>query len=80
VARHSGLAEVSAALEDEVGLPGMFSFEPGSGAVHRIAEGVDRLLALPPSERARLRSSVSAFVARDWTWGRTADRLLEAGS
>ena len=29
VARHSGLAEVAAALESEVGRPGLFSFEPG---------------------------------------------------
>lgn len=78
VARHSGLAEVAAALEDEVGRPGSFSFEPGPGSVGRIAAGIDRLLALPDRERAELRAAVSGFVGRNWTWERTAAGLLEA--
>ena len=51
VARHSGLAEVAAAFETDVGRPGLFSFEPGEGAVGRLAQGIDRLLSLP--ERTR---------------------------
>jgi glycosyltransferase involved in cell wall biosynthesis len=78
VARHSGLAEVAGALEGEVGRPGLFSFEPGDGAVGRLAEGVDRLLSLPAEERAELRRAVSSFVAEHWTWERTAARLLAA--
>jgi hypothetical protein len=78
LARHSGLAEVASALEREVGRPGLFSFEPGPGAVAAIAAGVDRLLSLPAEERAALREAVSAFVAREWTWERTAARLLDA--
>jgi glycosyltransferase involved in cell wall biosynthesis len=78
VARHSGLAEVAAALETEVGRPGLFSFEPGEGAVRRLAAGVDRLLSLPKDEREELRRAVSSFVAGHWTWGRTASRLLAA--
>src|SRR5438876_3233576 len=78
VARHSGLAEVAAALEAEVGRPGLFSFEPGAGAVRRIAAGLDRLLALPEAERDDLRRRISAFIGREWTWDRTADRLLLA--
>jgi glycosyltransferase involved in cell wall biosynthesis len=78
VARHSGLAEVAGALETEVGRPGLFSFEPGEGAVKRLAEGVDRLLSLPNDEREELRRAVSSFVAEHWTWGRTASRLLAA--
>ena len=62
VARHSGLAEVAAALETEVGRPGLFSFEPGEGAVRRLAEGIDRLLSLPIDEREELRRAVSSFV------------------
>jgi glycosyltransferase involved in cell wall biosynthesis len=80
VARHSGLAEVSGALEAQVGRPGLFSFEPGPGAAHRIAEGIDRLLGVAASERAELREAVSSFASREWTWDRTAARLLEAGS
>lgn len=78
VARHSGLAEVAGALESEVGRPGLFSFEPGDGAVRRLTEGIDRLLGLPSRERAELRRAVSAFVAEHWTWERTAAGLLAA--
>lgn len=78
VARHSGLAEVAGILEGEVRRPGLFSFEPGEGAVVGLAEGIDRLLSLGPDERAELRRGVSGFVAREWTWERTAARLLEA--
>jgi glycosyltransferase involved in cell wall biosynthesis len=78
VARHSGLAEVGDALETEVGRPGLFSFEPGPGAVARLASGIDRLLSLPSDERDELRRSVSAFAAEAWSWGRTAALLLAA--
>ncbi len=78
VARHSGLAEVAAALEDDVGRPGLFSFQPGEGAVHRLVDGVDRLLSLPLRERDELRRAVSSFVGNHWTWERTAAKLLAA--
>jgi glycosyltransferase involved in cell wall biosynthesis len=78
VARHSGLAEVARALETEVGHPGLFSFEPGRGAVRRLAEGIDRLLSLRAGEREELRHAVSSFVANHWTWERTAAGLLSA--
>jgi len=78
VARHSGLAEVAGALEAEVGRPGVFSFEPGEGAVGRLAEGIDRLLSLPVEEREELRRAVSSFVGEHWTWERTAAKLLAA--
>lgn len=80
VARHSGLAEVAAELEGEVGRPGLFSFEPGPGAARAVAAGIDRLLSLPRAERDELRSRVSAFVAREWTWERTSAGLLEAAT
>ena len=74
VARHSGLAEVAAALESEVGRPGLFSFEPGS--VEGLAEGLERLLALPSEERADIGAGISAFVRREWTWEQTAAKIL----
>lgn len=77
VARHSGLAEIAAGLEGEVGRPGLFSFEPGPRATQGIAEGIDRLLSLPAAERDQLRRRLSAFVAREWSWQRTASRFLE---
>jgi glycosyltransferase involved in cell wall biosynthesis len=78
VARHSGLAEIAGALESEVGRPGLFSFEPGEGTVDRLAAGIERLLA--PVEREELQLGVSAFVGREWTWERTASRILAAAS
>jgi glycosyltransferase involved in cell wall biosynthesis len=78
VARHSGLAEVAAALEAEIGRPGLCSFEPGEGAVGRLAAGLERLLSLPPEERDELRLAVSAFVGREWTWEQTASKILAA--
>ena len=78
VARHSGLAEVAATLESGVGRPGIFSFEPGPGAAGRIAEGIDTLLSIQGSERDDLRAAVAATVAGEWSWERTASRLLAA--
>jgi glycosyltransferase involved in cell wall biosynthesis len=80
VARHSGLAEIAAALEADVGRPGLFSFEPGEGSVDRLADAVDGLLSLPAEERRALRDAVSSFVATHWTWERSAERLLDAAA
>ncbi len=77
VARHSGLAEVGAALEEVVDRPGLFTFDPGPGSASRIAAGLERLLGLPDDERHELKGAVSRFVAREWTWERCAERLLE---
>jgi hypothetical protein len=35
---------------------------------------------LPDTERAELRRRVSAVVNREWTWDRTAERLLAAAA
>jgi glycosyltransferase involved in cell wall biosynthesis len=78
VARHSALAEVARAFEAEVGRPGLFSFEPGPGAVRNLAERIDDLVSLPSEERAELRERVAEFTTREWSWTRTASRLLEA--
>jgi glycosyltransferase involved in cell wall biosynthesis len=80
VARHSGLAEIAAALEADVTRPGLFSFEPGDGSVGRLADAVDRLLSLPAEERRALREAVSSFVATHWTWEGAADGLLAAAT
>jgi glycosyltransferase involved in cell wall biosynthesis len=76
VARHSGLAEVAAALESHVGRPGLFSYRPGPGAVGAIADGIDRLMAIPPEERRLMGTSLNGVVRREWSWRQTAERLL----
>ena len=80
VARHSGLGEVGAALESAIGRPGLLTFDPGPGAVARLASALDRVLELSPGERDELRRGVSAFVGREWTWERTAAGLLAAAN
>jgi glycosyltransferase involved in cell wall biosynthesis len=80
VARHSGLAEVAAALEGAVGRPGLFSYRPGPGSAHRIAEGIRALLSIDRTERLHLRRRVSSFARAEWTWARSADRLLSVAA
>jgi glycosyltransferase involved in cell wall biosynthesis len=80
VARHSGLAEVAAALEDAAASPGLFSFEQDADAVTAIRDGARRLLELAPVRRARVATAVRARVASAWTWERAAARYIEAMS
>jgi glycosyltransferase involved in cell wall biosynthesis len=80
VARHSGLAEVAEALEAHVGRPGLFGFETGPGAVHRLADAIRSLTSLPRQERDELRGEVSAFARTTWTWERTAAELVARGT
>ena len=80
LAHHSGLAEVAGAIERAVDRPGLFSFEQGPGAVGRITAGIDRLLSIPLVQRDELRQEVSSFVAREYTWERTAELLLDAAT
>ena len=80
VARHSALAEVAEALEAASGTPGLLSFEPGKGATARLAEGLRRILDLPAEEAAAAREAVRRLVVAEWTWDRTAARLLDAAT
>ena len=74
VARHSSLAEVADALEGAMGSPEALSFEPGDGATRRLAERLEALLREP--DRRDLALAAREHVAREWTWDRTAERLL----
>jgi glycosyltransferase involved in cell wall biosynthesis len=78
VARHSSLAEVAEALEAAVGHPGALSFEPGPGATRRLAAALEELLAVPAEERRGLALAARGHVGAEWSWERTAERLLEA--
>jgi glycosyltransferase involved in cell wall biosynthesis len=79
VARHSGLAEVAEVLEAHVGRPGLFGFEPGTGAVRGVAEGIRSLVSLPATEREVLRQQVSSYARSTWTWERAASDLIGSG-
>ncbi|HVM12448.1 MAG TPA: glycosyltransferase [Actinomycetota bacterium] len=76
VARHSGLAEIAAALEEEAGRPGLFSYAPGPDPVRNLVAGLGRLFGVPADERRELALGLAAFAATRWGWQRTADALL----
>ena len=76
VARHSGLAEVAAGLEEEypVRLRHLASFETGDAA--DLARKLGELLALSAVDREALRQAARQAVVDRWSWRSIARRLL----
>ena len=77
VARHSGLAEIAAGLEEEYPphLRHLAGFATGDASDLRAK--LDELLALPEADRTAIRAAArSATVAR-WSWAGVARRLLD---
>ena len=72
VARHSGLAEIADALEEE-GVPASFE----SGSVDDLVDKLEALLGRPEPEREELRRRARRVVEQRWSWATVADRLLE---
>jgi glycosyltransferase involved in cell wall biosynthesis len=72
VARHSGLAEIADALE-AAGVDSSFE----SGDVEDLTAKLERLLALPPTERQELSRRARRVVEERWSWATVAERLLE---
>ena len=77
VARHSGLAEVAAGLEEAYPAAErhLTSFETGN--VEELASKLDELLALPEDTRAELGSAARRAAVERWSWTSVAARLLE---
>ncbi len=76
VARHSGLAEVAAVIEEEYPpeLRGLASFERGDAA--DLARKLRALLALAPADRRALGLAARQAVVHRWSWERLAADLL----
>jgi glycosyltransferase involved in cell wall biosynthesis len=76
VARHSGLAEIAAAVEREYppALRGLASFE--SGDVDDLEAKLRALLALAPAEREQLGLAARKAVAEQFGWERIAALIL----
>jgi glycosyltransferase involved in cell wall biosynthesis len=76
VARHSGLAEVAAGLEEQY--PERFrhlaSFETGDAA--DLTRKLTELLALSPTDRDALKRAARQAVVDRWSWASVAQRLL----
>ncbi|HST15220.1 MAG TPA: glycosyltransferase family 4 protein [Gaiellaceae bacterium] len=79
VARHSGLAEVAAGLEEEYPprLRHLVAFESGDAGDLRAK--LDELLALPREDRGILRAAARRTVVERWSWAGVARRLLQPG-
>ena len=78
VARHSGLAEVAAGLEEEYPpqLRHLAAFESGNAGDLRTK--LNELLALPREDRELLRRAARHAVVERWSWAGVARRLLQA--
>jgi glycosyltransferase involved in cell wall biosynthesis len=77
VARHSGLAEVAAGLEQEYPARHRELAAFVSGDEADLAEKLRRLLTLEPEERAELGRAARRAAEDRWSWKRVAKRLLE---
>jgi glycosyltransferase involved in cell wall biosynthesis len=76
VARHSGLAEVAAGIEEELPerLRHLVSFDSGDAADLR--RKLTEALALDLGDRAELQTCARRAVERRWSWASVAERLL----
>ena len=74
---HSGIAEAGEAIEAALGMQGSLRFDPAD-PVSGIAAGIDRLLAIDPTERLALGERASSLATQQWSWERVAERLLAA--
>ena len=77
VARHSGLAEVAAGLEEEypAHLRHLAAFATGDAA--ELARKLNELLALPAADRAALSAAARDATLERWSWAGVSRRLLE---
>ena len=76
VARHSGLAEVAAGLEQSypARFAGLASFETGDA--RDLAAKLERILALSRDDHDELRRAARQAVVERWSWPSVAERLL----
>ncbi|HET9939257.1 MAG TPA: glycosyltransferase family 4 protein [Gaiella sp.] len=80
VARHSGLAEIAAGLEEDLppGLARLVSTPTGDVAA--LHERLSTLLALGAEDRAALRAGVRRTVEARWSWASVASQLAVIGA
>jgi len=77
VARHSGLAEVAAGLEDEYPHPLRHLAAFAIGDADDLHRKLEELLSLPPDDRRMLQEAARRAVVERWSWAGVARRLLE---
>ncbi len=80
-AEHSGLAEVTATLTEEVpAVKPMIGLPLGPGAVAELAGRVNRWLALEPAERERIGRNIAESADRNWSWEGVARDVISASA
>ena len=78
-AAHSGLAEVTAVLAEEVpAVTGSIDFELGPGVVERLAGRVNGWLAVDPARRAAIGREIADAADRNWSWQGVARDVISA--
>jgi glycosyltransferase involved in cell wall biosynthesis len=77
VPNHSGISEAGAAIEEEIGAPGLLTFDKAR-PIEGIAAGIDRVLSLDPATRATMNERAAAVAHTRWSWDHVAESLLEA--
>ena len=80
-AEHSGLAEVTATLAEEVPeVKSMIGLPLGPGAVVELAGKVNRWLALEADDRARIGQNIAESADRNWSWQGVARDVISASA
>jgi glycosyltransferase involved in cell wall biosynthesis len=78
-AEHSGLAEVTAVLAEEVpAVAELISFRPGPEAVAELGAKVNRWLALSDGDRRRIGRNIAESADRNWSWTGVAGDVISA--
>jgi glycosyltransferase involved in cell wall biosynthesis len=78
-AGHSGLAEVTAVLAEEVpAVAELISFTPGPEAVAQLGEKVNRWLALSDEDRHQIGRNIAESADRNWSWTGVASDVISA--
>jgi glycosyltransferase involved in cell wall biosynthesis len=75
VPAHSGIGEVGAAIETELGRPGLLTYDPAD-PITGIAARIDGLLSLG-EERREMEEAAVALARSRWSWRVVAERLLD---
>jgi glycosyltransferase involved in cell wall biosynthesis len=77
VARHSGLAEIAAGLEEEYPVAGRGLTSFANGSADDLRRVLDRLLGLGDADRTAVREAARRAVVDRWSWSGVARKLLE---
>ena len=76
VPAHSGIGEVGAAIEAELGGPGLLTYDPAD-PIAGIAARVEGLLSLGTEERRQMEGIAVELARARWSWRVVAERLLD---